>query len=111
MSKSDRTSPGKSRKGVKNSNLDSKKKGSKSKRWRRGKSNMSLNAALDYDQKMKSDKNCCVRFIMKCCPGLYSMPANKWFDNTILVLIFTSSVMLTLDNPLNDPNSMETTVY
>ena len=39
------------------------------------------------------------------------MPANKWFDNVILCLIFTSSVMLTLDNPLNDPDSMETSVY
>lgn len=39
------------------------------------------------------------------------MPPNKWFDTVILCLIFTSSVMLALDNPLNDPNSLESKVY
>lgn len=33
------------------------------------------------------------------------------FDRFILLLIFTSSVMLALDNPLNDPNSLESKVY
>jgi len=36
---------------------------------------------------------------------------SKLFDNCILTLIFTSSVMLALDNPLNDPNSAESKVY
>lgn len=30
---------------------------------------------------------------------------NKLFDQVILVLIMVSSLMLPLDNPLNDPNS------
>jgi hypothetical protein len=30
---------------------------------------------------------------------------NKWFDNTILVLILLSSLSLAFDNPLNDPES------
>jgi hypothetical protein len=29
----------------------------------------------------------------------------KHFDNIILVLIIVSSVLLAMDNPLNDPNS------
>ena len=39
------------------------------------------------------------------------MTPNKWFDNTILFLIFTSSVMLAVDTPLIDPKSTEAQVY
>ena len=39
------------------------------------------------------------------------MTPNKWFDNTILFLIFTSSVMLAIDTPLIDPNSTEAKLY
>ena len=49
--------------------------------------------------------------MQSCCPYMLTMPPNKWFDNIILCLIFTSSVMLALDNPLNDPNSLESKVY
>ena len=42
---------------------------------------------------------------------MFSWTPKQWFDNIILLLIFTSSVMLALDNPLNDPNSMESKVY
>lgn len=56
-------------------------------------------------------KGSCVRCINRCCPSLLTSTPNKWFDNVILLLIFTSSVMLALDNPLNDPNSTESKVY
>ena len=56
-------------------------------------------------------KGCCGRCCFKCCPSCMKSTPNQWFDNTILVLIFTSSVMLVLDNPLNDPNSLETAIY
>lgn len=55
----------------------------------------------------KSNKNCCAR----CCPALYNSSPNKWFDNVILCLIFTSSVMLALDTPLINPNSTEAKIY
>ena len=35
---------------------------------------------------------------------MFSWTPKQWFDNIILLLIFTSSVMLALDNPLNDPS-------
>lgn len=56
-------------------------------------------------------KGCCRGCMQSCCPSLLTMPPNKWFDTVILLLIFTSSVMLALDNPLNDPNSLESKVY
>lgn len=52
-----------------------------------------------------------MRILNKCCPSLLETPPHKLFDNCILLLIFTSSVMLALDNPLNDPNSAESAVY
>ena len=42
---------------------------------------------------------------------MYNSAPNKWFDTSILILIGTSSVMLTLDSPLVDPNSTEAKVY
>ena len=42
---------------------------------------------------------------------MYNSTPNKWFDNSILILIGTSSVMLSLDSPLVDPESTEALVY
>ena len=53
----------------------------------------------------------CGRCIMRYCPSILTATANKWFDSVILFLIFTSSVMLALDTPLVDPNSMQFKVY
>lgn len=41
----------------------------------------------------------------KICPDPRKTSPHKIFENFILLLIFTSSVMLVIDNPLDDPKS------
>ena len=60
---------------------------------------------------VKARPNSCSNCCRKCCPSLFNTPPNKWFDNVILFLIFTSSVMLAVDSPLVDPNSSEASIY
>ena len=60
---------------------------------------------------MIKKKNRCTQCCINKCPYMYNSTPNKWFDNSILFLIFTSSVMLTLDSPLVDPDSNVALVY
>ena len=53
----------------------------------------------------------CEKCIIRLCPSVLTATANKWFDWLILFLIFTSSVMLVLDTPLVDPNSLQAKIY
>lgn len=64
-----------------------------------------------HQSKKHPKKGKCALFCQKRCTYFYNSTPDKWFDNTILLLIFTSSVMLTLDSPLVDPNSTEAMVY
>ena len=43
--------------------------------------------------------------MQRICPDFSKVHRHQVFENVILFLIFTSSIMLILDNPLEDPNS------
>lgn len=113
LSKSSSNATGKSNNG--NRSSSSKRNANKSKGKRRKSTHSSAKDGTSLFNLGKvsgvAKKGSCVRCINRCCPSLLTTTPNKWFDNVILLLIFTSSVMLALDNPLNDPNSTESKVY